>query len=132
MKGLAAVNCRPYTCFDIGRPMNDKLDFAGWRMTEETLPERPDDPEWRMRWKRRVKWIALVIAPVIALFAAYMSAYYATVAIDVNGLQKRQTYQIWYWELPSLSHGFFAPADWIDDRIHLAPCRNPPVDPVFY
>jgi len=108
--------------------MNDKLDFAGWRMTEVTLPERLDDPEWRMRWETRVIWTGLAIA----LFAVYMCAYYATVAIDQNGLQKRQTYQVWYWELPSFAHGFFAPADWIDDRIHLAACKNPPFDPVIY
>jgi hypothetical protein len=112
--------------------MSDKLDFAGWRMTEVTLPERPpkrpDNPAWRMRRETRV----IGIAVVIALFAVYMRAYYATVAIDVNGLEKRQTYQVWLWELPSLSHQFFAPADWIDDRLHLAPCKNPPVDPVTY
>jgi hypothetical protein len=72
-------------------------DLAEWRMTEETVPERPDDPEWRMRWKTRVKWVTLALA----LFAAYMGAYYATVAIDKNGLQIRQTYQVWLWELPS-------------------------------
>ncbi len=70
--------------------MSDEPNFAGWRMTEETIPERPDDPEWRMRWKTRIKRVALSLA----IIAAYMGAYYATVAIDQNGLQKRQTYQI--------------------------------------
>jgi len=108
--------------------MSDKPDLAGWRMTEETMPERPDDPEWRMRWKTRVKRAALSLA----IIAAYMGAYYATVAIDQNGLQKRQTYQIWLWELPSWSGAVFAPADWIDNKLHLAPCKNPPVHPVTY
>jgi hypothetical protein len=111
--------------------MNDQLDFGGWRMTEERLPERADDPEWRirwMRWKPRLKRVALALG----LFAAYMGAFYATVAIDQNGSLTRQTYQISYWELPSCFRGFFAPADWIDDRLHLAPCKNPPFDPITY
>jgi hypothetical protein len=107
--------------------MNHKPDIAAWRMTEETIPLRPDDPEWRMRWKTRAKWASLALA----IFAAYMGAYYATVAIDQNGALTRQTYQIWYWELPSWSRGFFAPADWIDDRLHLAHCKNPPTDPTY-
>jgi hypothetical protein len=98
-------------------------------MAEETLPERLDDPEWRMRWKTRVKWLCLTLT----ILSAYMGAYYATVAIDQNGYhQSRQTYQIWLWELPSWSRGFFAPANWIDDRLHLAPCKNPPFDPTYY
>jgi hypothetical protein len=105
-----------------------KAKADGWRMTEVTIPERPDDPEWRARWKARIKWVALALA----LFAAYMGAYYATVAIDKNGaFQIRQTYQIWYWELPSWSRKFFAIADWIDDRLHLAPCKNPPLRPLI-
>jgi len=85
-----------------------------------TMADKPD----RKRWKTRDKWVAIAVG----LFAAYMGVYYATVAIDRNGaFQIRQTYQIWYWELHSWSHVFFAPADWIDDRIHLAPCKNPPV-----
>ena len=39
-------------------------------MTEETLPQRPDDPEWHMKLKTRVKRVALSLV----LFAAYMSA----------------------------------------------------------
>jgi hypothetical protein len=110
------------------QPMTDKPDIAEWRMTEATIPNRPDDPEWRMRWTTRVKWVALALG----LCAAYMGTYYATVAIDQNrAFQIRQTYQIWYWDLPSWSRGFFAPADWIDDRIHLAPCKNPPARPMY-
>lgn len=86
-----------------------------------------DKPDGK-RWKTRDKWAALAVG----LFAAYMGTYYATVAIDRNGaLPPRHTYMIWYWELPSLCHGFFATADWIDDRIRLAPCKNPPlIDPI--
>ena len=101
-------------------------------MTEVTVPQRPPkrpaDPVRRMMWETRV----ISFAVVVALFSVYMRAYYATVAIDVNGLEKRQTYQVWLWELPPLSHAFFAPANWIDDRLRLAPCKNPPVDPVIY
>jgi hypothetical protein len=80
------------------------------------MTDKPDRKRWR--------WVTAAVA----LFAAYMGAYYATVTIDQNGaFERRQTYMIWLWELPSWSRVSFAPADWIDDRIHLAPCKNPPV-----
>jgi hypothetical protein len=91
----------------IGRPSGDPMT------------EKPDGKQW----KTRDKWVALAVA----LFAAYMGMYYETVRIDLNGgIQRRQSFELSYWELPPWFDGFFAPADWIDDRIRLSPCRNPP------
>ena len=40
--------------------MSDEWKITDWRMTEETLPERPDDREWR-------KAMALGLFPFAAL-----------------------------------------------------------------
>ncbi len=78
------------------------------------------------RWKTGDKWVTAAVA----LFAAYMVAYYATISADYSDHLPFYTYKIGHSELPSWSQCFFAPANWIDDRIHVAPCKHSPSIPI--
>jgi len=41
--------------------MSHKQDIAEWRMTEETIPDRPDDPEWRRSVAIRLFYVAALV-----------------------------------------------------------------------
>ena len=83
------------------------------------MSDEPKKPEWR--WLSR--WLLLLFGSVLA-FAAYMGAYYATVTVDTPGGRPGQSYKIGRVIWSDWSVHFFMIADWIDDRIHVAPSRK--------
>ena len=48
--------------------MFDNPDVAEWRVTEETIPDRPDDPEWRRSAAIRVAYVAALVVSLGAGF----------------------------------------------------------------
>jgi hypothetical protein len=78
------------------------------------MTDKPDE----RRWKTRDEWVAVAVA----LFAAYMGTYYASVGmIYDDGRTSRRVYEICGAEFPPCSDAFFAPADWIESRLQLGP-----------
>jgi hypothetical protein len=78
-----------------------------------------DKPEGK-RWKTRDKWVTAAVA----LFAAYMGTYYASVGrLYDDGRTTRRVYEIHGAEFPEGSEAFFAPADWIAQRIQIGPYK---------
>lgn len=72
----------------------------------------------RKRWKPHDKWVAVAVA----LFAAYIGAYYASFGTEFrDGRTTRRVYEIFGAEFPACSEAFFAPADWIEQRLQLGP-----------
>lgn len=69
--------------------MSNAPDTAEWHMTEETIPERPDDPEWRRTMHLRLFQLAAFAVPIgIACFnikwAAIVGSVLAAVAMAVS------------------------------------------------
>jgi hypothetical protein len=74
---------------------------------------------------KRTGWTA-ALGAVVLMPLLYMGAYYSTIMNDAaGGCLLYQRYQIGKIELPDWTHSFFGPADWLDDRVHIAPCRRP-------
>jgi hypothetical protein len=65
--------------------------------------------------------LALLLIPLL-----YMGAYYATITMNARGgCIAFPTYKLGDKLLPEWTDDFFAPANWIDDQVHLAPCKRP-------
>jgi hypothetical protein len=85
------------------------------------MTDKPDGKRWK--WPT---WIGTVIA----LFAAYMGAYFATVqSVGWGSAGTWHTYAIGSYSLPWSVHRFFAPAHWIDRK--LRPDQWPESDAAF-
>jgi hypothetical protein len=62
------------------------------------------------------------VAVTVALFAAYMGAYYASFGTEFrDGRTTRRVYEIFGAEFPPCSEAFFASADWIEQRLQFGP-----------
>jgi hypothetical protein len=84
------------------------------------MGDRPDEK----RWKTRDQWVTVAVA----LFASYMGAYCASVGMLYDdGRATRRVYGIFDAEFPACSDAFFAPADWIAQRLELGPHRPVPL-----
>ncbi|HET6329115.1 MAG TPA: hypothetical protein VFG04_30810 [Planctomycetaceae bacterium] len=74
------------------------------------MTDKPDGKRWR--WSM---WTGFV---VIALFATYVGAYFATVqSVGWGNVGTWHTYMIGSYSLPRPMHHFFAPAHWIDRKL---------------
>jgi len=60
--------------------MSDEPDKAEWHMTEETIPERPNDGDWREMVGRLLLVLLVVVALLIVFFPWLVleSFYYRT------------------------------------------------------
>jgi hypothetical protein len=56
--------------------MSQKPNIAEWRMSEETIPERPDDPEWRRSITIRLLYVA---AFVVSLGVSFINVKLASI-----------------------------------------------------
>jgi hypothetical protein len=56
------IETKPFRSSRYNDGMNQKADIAEWRMTEEAIPEHPDDPEWRRSVAIRLAYLAAVVA----------------------------------------------------------------------
>jgi hypothetical protein len=65
-------------------------------------------------------WLALLLIPLV-----YMGAYYSMITMNARGgCFAMPTYKVGDQFLPEWADDFFAPANWIDDQIHLAQCKR--------
>jgi hypothetical protein len=78
----------------------------------------------------RKRWVWTAALAAVLTPSLYMGAYYATISTDYSDCLPFYAYKIGGNELPSWSQDFFAAANWIDDRMHLAPCKRPPSIPI--